>query len=177
MEIFEEQYEMRATVPAYWHNKSADLHSSARVLWKAMEADSQLQITCCSTYKMLMGMSFEVLIKAHCIAQKIKNDKIHKTHQLTKLAEIAGLKLTKEDKKILDILTEYVIWDGKYPTPKKSIHLKMHNDNIHETTYDKKSLGTLNVYKSNDSLDFSSLNQIWRKLSGEYMEKYNQVLP
>lgn len=173
MSIIEKQYEMRVTIPTYWINKSIDLHSSARVLWMAMEDNSKLEVSCFSTYKMLMGMSFEVLIKAHCIAQKIESEEVQKSHRLTNLASIAGLKLTKEENKILDVLTEYVIWDGKYPAPKNSSQLKRHRDNVIATAYDREKLGTLDAYKSNDVLDFDKLHKIWRKLSDEYMERHN----
>ncbi len=173
MDIHERQFEMKSSISTYWHNKSADLHSSATVLWEAMKDEDSLQISCYSTYKMLMGMSLEALIKAHCIAQNIDDDKVKKSHRLTELSSLAGINFSKEDNKILDVLTEYVIWDGKYPAPKKSSQLKNHYQNVQATEYDIEKLGTLDIYHSNGALDFSNLHRIWRKLSDQYMDRYN----
>lgn len=121
-----------------------------------------------------MGMSLEALIKAHCIAQGIENNKLG-THVLTDLANTAGLNLNKEENKILQILTEYIIWDGRYPIPKKATHLKNHSENVRATAFDKEKLGTIDIHKPNGALDFDNLHKIWRKLSGSYMDKYNQT--
>ena len=175
MNIYEEQFEIKNSNPTYWHNKASDLFSSARVLWKAMDEKSNLQVSCLSTYKMLIGMSFEVLIKAHCIAQKIDNERINKSHNLTELANIAGLNLAKKENKILNILSEYIVWDGRYPTPIKVSQMKTHNDNIRSTSYDKEKIGTLDILTPNGALDFINIQPIWRRLSGKYMDKYNQT--
>ncbi len=149
--------------------------SSAQVLWKAMDDNSNAKITCYSTYKMLFGMSLEALFKAHCIAQKIDDPRIHKSHQLTEIASIAGINLDKSENKILDILSEYIIWDGRYPVPKNSAQVKNHTNNIRATAYDKKKVGGLELLKPNGALDFSSIHQIWRRISGDYMQRYNQT--
>lgn len=33
-----------------------------------MQNEKELEVNCLATYKMLMGMSFELLFKAHCIS-------------------------------------------------------------------------------------------------------------
>lgn len=172
MDIHEIQFKDRTRIPTYWHNKSADLMSSARVLWKAMEGGSHAKITCYATYKMLFGMSIELLLKAHCVAQKIDNPRIQKTHNL---AGIAGIKLQKSDIKILDVLSEYVIWDGRYPAPKDANKLKRHWDNVRDTAYNREPLGNLKVLKPNKAFDFDNLHRIWRRLSDDYFEKYSRA--
>jgi hypothetical protein len=176
MEVYEKHFEDKSTIATYWHNKSCDLMSSARVLWNAMEDDTgNAKITCYSTYKMLFGMSLETLFKAHCVAQKIDNPRINKSHQLTEIASIAGFKLDKSENKILDILSEYIIWDGRYPVPKVSSQVKRHSDNITATEYDKEKMGTIEILKPNGALDFSNVHKIWRRISDDYMQKYNQT--
>ena len=175
MNIYEEQFEVKNSTPTYWNNKAGDLFSSARVLWKAMDKDSHLQISCLSTYKMLIGMSFEALIKAHCIAQKIDDERIKKSHNLTELANIAGLNLTKKENKMLDVLFGYIVWDGRYPTPQKAPQMKVHSDNIKSTSYSKEKIGILDILTPNGALDFINIQPVWRKLSDKYMDKYNQT--
>lgn len=175
MEVYDKHFDDKSTIPTYWHNKSSDLMSSARVLWKAMDDDSSTKVTCYSTYIMLFGMSLEALFKAHCVAQNIDNPRINKSHQLTEVASIAGIKLDKSENKILDILSEYIIWDGRYPVPKLSSQVKRHANNIKATAYDKEKIGSLEILRPNDALGFNSIHRIWRRVSDDYMQKYNQT--
>ncbi len=175
MDGHEIQYENRTTISTYWHNKSVDLMASARVLWRAMEVDRQARLTCNATYKMLVGMSLELLLKAHCVGQKIENPRIEKTHNLTELAGIAGIKFEKSDNKILEVLSEYIVWDGRYPAPKDPAKMKRHWDNIQNTAFDREPLGSLEVLKPNNTFCLDNLHRIWRRLSDEYLRKYNET--
>ena len=175
MDVYKKEYENRKNTSTYWHNKSADLMSSARVLWKAMEADKQAQITCYATYKMLFGMSLELLLKAHCVAQQIENPRIENTHNLTEISNIAGIKLKKSENKVLDVLSEYIVWDGRYPTPKNPAKLKRHWENVRDVAYDKEPFGNLELLKPNGAFSFENLFRIWRGLSDDYFQKYNET--
>jgi hypothetical protein len=117
-------------------------------------------------------MSLEALLKAHCVAQKLDNPRIKNSHNLTEIANIAGIRLNKKDNKILDVLSEFVVWDGRYPTPKSATKLKRHWDNLNSTALDKTSLGGLEIMRQNDSFKFENLFRIWRLLSDEYFEKH-----
>lgn len=152
MDVYEKQFELRQETPAYWHNKSHDLLVSARTLWKAMQADKQLQINCWATYKMLMGMSFELLLKAHYVGADIE---FKATHDLVALARAANLPTSKDENNILKILSEYVIWDGRYPIPKRPEQLKGHWNNQAELLDDK--------------LDLENLMPLWQRLSDLFM--------
>lgn len=156
MDLYNKQFELRQETPGYWHNKSHDLLISARTLWKAMQSEKELEINCWATYKMLMGMSFELLFKAHCIGSGIE---FNPTHDLVALASTASLPTSKDENKILKVLSEYVIWDGRYPTPKKPEHLKGHWKN--------------QVSLLDDKLDLEKLMPIWRRFSDSFMEQYN----
>ncbi|ANG62591.1 hypothetical protein A8C75_08915 [Marinobacterium aestuarii] len=107
MNIYEKQFELQQGTAAYWHSKSHDLLVSARTLWLAMQENRNLEVSCWATYKMLIGMSFELVFKAHCVGRKTD---FRKNHKLSELASTAGISITDEEKSILDILTEYIIW-------------------------------------------------------------------
>lgn len=169
MDLYKKQFETRKNTPAYWHNKSQDLFVSARTLWKAMEENKSLEVNCWSTYKMLMGMSFELLFKAHCVGAGID---FEMTHDLVGLAKSAKLPTSEEENKILNVLSEYVLWDGRYPTPKKDIHLKNHWQNENKIAHDKQA-GSMHFEISNKNLDLENLSQIWRKSSDLFLSKYN----
>lgn len=156
MDLYNKQFELRQETPGYWHNKSHDLLVSARTLWKAMQSEKELEINCWATYKMLMGMSFELIFKAHCIGS---GTEFNFTHNLDDLVRTAGLPASKDEEKILKVLSEYVIWDGRYPTPKKSEHLKGHWKNQADLLDDK--------------LDLEKLMPLWRRFSDSFMEQYN----
>ncbi len=173
MSMLPSAYERKSTISRYWHNKACDLWASAKILWDAMENNSQARITSHSTYLMLMGMSFEVLFKAHCVAQGIENDRLKNSHDLAEIAKIAGFSLSKEDNKILMVLSAFVVWDGRYPIPKKSSQFDQHGKNIESTAYDREKLGSLDILKPNDTFEFDNLHILWRRYSDRYMSKYN----
>jgi hypothetical protein len=170
MDAYQKQFELRQETPAYWHNKSHDLFISARTLWVAMQDNKSLEVNCWPTYKMLMGLSFELLFKAHCVGAGINFADIH---DLVKLARTANFTITKDENRILKVLSEYIIWDGKYPVPKQPQHLENHWKNQSQVLSDKKRFGGLTVQVSNDKLDFENLLPFWRKYSDQFMDKYN----
>lgn len=170
MDTYQKQFELRQETPAYWHNKSHDLFVSARTLWMAMQNDKNLEVNCWSTYKMLMGMSLELLFKAHCVGAGIS---FGATHDLVSLAKTANFTTSKDENGIFNVLSEYIIWDGRYPTPKKFQHLESHWKNQNKVLNDNKKLGNLTVQVSNNKLDFENLLPVWRKYSDLFMDRYN----
>lgn len=170
MNTYQKQFDMRKETPAYWYNKSLDLFVSARTLWKAMHENKNLEINCWATYKMLMGMSFELLFKAHCVGAGIS---FATTHNLVSLVTTANLITSKDEKGILRVLSEYIIWDGRYPIPKEFQYLESHWKNQNNVLNNKEKIGNLTIMVSNDILDFENILPIWRKYSDLFMEKYN----
>ncbi|TLE07377.1 hypothetical protein D2923_18765 [Vibrio cholerae] len=94
-------------------------------------------------------------------------------HDLAEIAKIAGFSLSKEDNKILTDLSAFVVWDGRYPIPKKSSQFDQHGKNIESTAYDREKLGSLDILKPNDTFEFDNLHILWRRYSDRYMAKYN----
>lgn len=170
MDPYQAQFNIRQETPAYWHSKSHDLFVSARTLWVAIQNNKNLEVNCWSTYKMLMGMSFELLFKAHCVGGGIS---FGATHDLVTLAKTANFTTSKDENGILKVLSEYILWDGRYPTSKKTQYLENHWKNESQVLNDKKQLGNLSVQVSNGKLDVENLLPIWRKYSDLFMEKYN----
>ncbi|OLF74169.1 hypothetical protein AWH61_13185 [Alteromonas sp. W12] len=172
-------YERGSTIPIYWHNKASDLLKSAKIIWDAIEKSEEGASFTYSTYLMLMGMSFEVLLKAHCVAIESENQidplEFKDTHNLTEIASKAGLRFDKKVNKVFSVLTEYVIWNGRYPVPKKENNLTHHTKNIYNSAYDKNNLGEITVFKQNDNFSFPNLLKIWRNISDDYLEKYDQA--
>ena len=81
-----------------------------------------------SVYRLLMGLSFENLLKGIIIAHGTpagSNGKLndsfgqHNIDKLLKQVDENSITLTKEDRNILKELQPYVEWVGRYPIPKK----------------------------------------------------------
>lgn len=170
-QIVNEQFDEMSVNPRYWHNKSADLFTSAHVLWKAMDIEPSLSVSCYATYKMLMGMSFEALLKGLLIESQQVSISDLATHDLVELAKSLGLSLSKDENKVLTVLTDYVLWAGKYPMPKNAKQLQQHRTMVHVTENRKVKLGSLNATVSNGALDFDNLKPLWRKLSDDLLAR------
>lgn len=171
MNTYQKQFDIRKETSAYWHNKSVDLLVSARTLWKAIDENKNLEINCLPVYKMLLGMSFELLFKAHCVGAGIG---FAATHNLESLVTTANLTTSKDEKGIFRVLSEYIIWDGRYPVPKEFQYLERHWENQNNILNNNENIGNLIVLTSNDKLDFENIHPIWRKYSDLFMEKHQE---
>ena len=88
---------------------------AAKILWESWESNSDALYDAGATYRMLMGMSFELLFKSFCIA---KGREFTLTHDLNLLAKEAGFELDEKEKNIFAILSGYIYWEGRYPVPR-----------------------------------------------------------
>lgn len=81
------------------------------------QCDSQY----CAVALMLVGYSLEICLKGMLIIKKgieayTAEEKKHKHHQLQRLAEFIP-DLSEKDKAILQVLSHFVSWAGRYPDP------------------------------------------------------------
>jgi len=123
------EFDCAVDSPGSWLFCALDLRTAAdRIDWQRSPIrESERSLGLCSVYRMLMGMSMEALLKGILIAQgkqildkgKLKND--FTTHDLSKLAHSAdpsALTFSPDEIKILQNLTPYILWAGKYPMPR-----------------------------------------------------------
>src|SRR5262249_51301661 len=70
---------------------------------------------------MLCGLMLENLFKAVLVSRtgafNTKGEFVHKTHDLVVLANLVGLKLSEDESWLLERLTSFVEWSGRYPVP------------------------------------------------------------
>lgn len=185
MDIHTELYERRKKLAIYWCNKAFDLRGAAAALWASMD-DSRsseiieelglgtsysIKVATSSVYAMLCGMSLELLYKAIVVAKGNEPNTLN--HKLADLASDAGLSVTKQQQDLLEILSESVIWDGRYPVPKKQEHMnkliKLRNEHL----YDKKPLGKLHVLSPNCALNWESFNRLWSDAFEVYSQNHS----
>lgn len=122
--------------PQWWYNKASQLHASAAVVWHfgvANEVPDSIKkelgfsvgfsfdAGCFPVFPLLCGLALETLLKAIIV---LSGRKVEFNHDLVKLAKTATFELDDALKKKLRFLSEKVIWDGKYPIPKREDHLR-----------------------------------------------------
>lgn len=171
-DVYEDIYQTRKSSPLWWHNKSSDLHASAGVLWLAVSQGNNeffqenlgfgkgfsFEAACWPVYQMTFGMSLELALKSVIVA---RNEVPPHSHDLVKLSEMSGIEFNNHELAIFKLLTELIVWNGKYPVPKNQRFLKEHYLHRAETLWDDVQYSEIKIRKSNHSLDWDELNTIY----------------
>jgi len=182
LDTYNDIFEKRKELAIYWYNKASDLRGSAGALWASMDDPRSNEIVeqlglgtgfsmkaaTSPVYLMLCGMSLELLYKAIVVAKGEKPNT--NSHKLTDLASNAGVSLTEQEVGLLEILSESIIWDGRYPVPKEQKHIQGLIDLKKEHLYDKKQLGELYVLSPNGALNWDSFDKLWNDSLEIYLQ-------
>lgn len=75
------------------------------------------------------GLSIELGLKAVAVA---KSKDFPKTHKLIDLVRVSDIEITLDQESTLELLSEFIIWAGRYPVPKKADEWHRYNDDILE---------------------------------------------
>jgi len=171
-------------IAIYWYNKSSDLRGSAAALWVSREDEmSRRVVQECglgssfhlgaavpSVFRMLAGMSLELVYKATLAAL---SSKIPHTHELERLATLAGVVVDAEDVALLEILTGAIVWDGRYPVPKTAEAYETHRNLEYDRLFDKEPLGGRFVVSTpNGALNWAGFDRLWGSGSTKFWERY-----
>ncbi len=76
--------------------------------------------------RMLMGMSFEILLKAILISQGRpagqdgQLDSVFNSHKLNGLASFVEFTRNNKERELFDELEEFIVWLGRYPIPTRA---------------------------------------------------------
>lgn len=101
----------------WWTHRNADIQSP--------EGDFQFMVP---VFHMLLGLSFENLLKGIVVAQRGSAGKAglvdgdlttHRMHDLVALLDQASVPISTKELAILTQLERYVVWAGRYPLPKR----------------------------------------------------------
>lgn len=156
--IDDHHHRMQNGMLYYW-NKADDLRKSTEILMaNGAPRDNS---------SMLAGMATEVLLKG--IACALDNPASN-THHLRKLADHVGIELTDDEKVLLDVMSEHIIWAGRYTAPK------------HETDWQKVwELQDKQRRKSGSLVDFENpsrtvavgtFRQLWAKFASSFHQAH-----
>jgi hypothetical protein len=113
-----------------------------------------------NVYFMLCGMSLELLMKTIIVA---RGKEVKTTHNLKTLGKDANVPFEKKHEGLLQILTEAVYWNGKYPTPQKEMDWESLADLEVKHLFDKVPLGEtgLTSLRGNGALDWEGYSELW----------------
>lgn len=178
-------YERRKSVSTYYMNNASDLRTGALVSWSAIHDGKILpedigfgpgwsfSASLYPVFNLLAGLSIELILKA---TAKILDRPDQHHHRLTQLCDHVGLPLTEDHAAILDILTEAIYWQSRYPVPKSSeawdaaikVRAKQWMDapnmSIKFKTPDPKR-----------SLNLENYNDIWQTIAGPYWTAKEEI--
>lgn len=110
--------------PENWFSRARSFYEAAILLNDSSE--SSLSIS----YYYNAGLSIELLLKAIILA---KSKSFETNHNLIQLSKDSGVNLTKDQECTLELLSEIIIWSGRYPIPKKEGQW----DNYHDVIFEK----------------------------------------
>ncbi len=170
--MHEDIYKNRKELSIYWFNKASDLMGSAGALWACQDGTRSSEVVeelglwqgysmgvaTPPVYRMLCGMALELIYKAIIVA---KGENVPETHRLIDLAQKAEVEVKEKQKGLLQVLTESIIWDGRYPTPKKEAHMESLYNLTCEHLYDKEPLGSMHILKPNKALGWEGFVELW----------------
>ena len=165
----------RACISTYWLNKSSDLRAAAGAVWHCMKSDPSsaipialglgkgfsMSVATRPVYEMLCGMALELAFKAVAVS---KGKRPISTHNLLKLSEHAeGVPLTAKQKQLLEMLTESIYWQGRYPVPKELKSMDKYLDLARAAYLSPIRIGKFKGFRSNrsDPLDWDRFQSLW----------------
>jgi HEPN domain-containing protein len=108
-----------------WYKQSISFHEASIILYEHQERLSGAL----RMFQFNAALSLELIFKAILTA---KGKTIPKIHLLGKLCTKAEVELDEHQKFTLDLLTESIMWLGRYPAPKSETQWDDFHDNIIE---------------------------------------------
>ncbi|PJE55834.1 MULTISPECIES: HEPN domain-containing protein [unclassified Marinomonas] len=177
MNPLEAAYKYREESSSFWYQKSVSLYASASLIRDGMNSSKErefikglglksefsLELGCLDNYLMMFGLSYEVMLKAICIEKSIN---FEKSHKIQELAEQAKIVLIENESLLLKLLSEYVIWEGRYPVPKNHRFMTEHWDATRNALWEEgKEIGGIS---RTGVFEYESLKSLWLKLSDVY---------
>lgn len=172
-------YKRRKEASLWWYNKSSDLRASAAALKFSCDPEYArtfseqyglgqgfiMGVAVRSVYLMLCGMSLELLFKAIVVERGlVVNDS---SHELVAHASSAGVKYSSKEKKLLLILTHSIVWQGRYPTPKKEGPWDEFSKLVGESLYSEVHPNGP-IKRRNGALDWNGYEILWFKAARAY---------
>ena len=169
--------------PNHWHNRAADLHASAGVLWHAMTKGREsipkdlgfvpgfdLAVACWPVYWMLCGLSLEVVMKAVLVQRGIKEESFAK-HGFPNLHRLLGETPSQKERDLFRFYDASLLWAGRYPTPKNATASQLLSYwDLADTvlTEPVKHIKGIELRQGNGVGDWESFHSLWLRYSSQF---------
>lgn len=162
-ELVGDTFESSSSNPEFWLNQALMFNSAANILYK-----NHKKITV-MPFLFNAAISIELAIKAVIVTQKLKPPK---THNLIKLFEAASVETTEKQRHTLELLTEIILWLGKYPVPKNSAEWNKYKDQILEKHLVREQEGNAfrTLTNTNTFPTPENYKLIWTKIMKKFTE-------
>jgi HEPN domain-containing protein len=128
--------------PENWFRRACQFNSVANLI----NDNPQLEIN--AAYYFNAGLSLELALKSIIIA---KSKPFGKTHTLIDLSKDAGIRVSKDQECTLELLSEIIIWSGRYPTPTREEYWDNYYDKILEKHMIRQQIGNTGSLLKNES--------------------------
>lgn len=109
--------------PENWIKRAIDFKDAAILIAKSDEHSIP------HPYYYNAGIALELALKAIVIA---KSKSYENNHRLNDLCTLVELNITKNQQCALELLSEFVIWSGRYPVPQKESQWNNYHDVVLE---------------------------------------------
>lgn len=120
--------------PANWMKRAMAFKEAAILIAKSEKYSPPFP------YYYNSGIALELALKSIAIA----TSKVYESnHRLNDLCSLVGLKINKDQECTLELLSELIIWSGRYPVPKKEGQWNNYHDVVHEKHVVRESEGSV----------------------------------
>ena len=109
--------------PENWISRASAFKEAAELIAKSDEYSPPIP------YYYNAGLALELALKAIAIA---KSKEYETNHRLNDLCKLIGLKITNDQEYTLELLSELIVWRGRYPVPKKEGQWNNYHDVVQE---------------------------------------------
>ncbi|TKB47362.1 hypothetical protein FCL40_16055 [Ferrimonas sediminicola] len=122
-EIAEFTFSKIGTDPENWMKRAVDFKDAAILIAKSDEYSPPFP------YYYNSGIALELILKSIAVA---KSKNYGTNHRLNDLCTLVGLKIAKNQECTLELLSELIVWGGRYPVPKKEGQWNNYHDVVKE---------------------------------------------
>jgi hypothetical protein len=142
-----------------WFRVANSFHAAAQLLSEFSErvpADSR-------PFALNAALSLELVFKAILAKRCEPIPETAGGHDLVRLCKDTSVELNTHQQATLELLTETIVWAGRYPTPKKDEHWDDYHDRIFEKHVIRSQHGNVSQVMANPESfpDWDNYQKIW----------------
>ena len=145
---------------AAWHSLAKSFHCAAQVLNEfgdRIPSDTR-------PFAFNAAQSLELIFKAILAKKQLPIPNAQGGHDLLALCAAANVKISQHQKVTLELMTEEIIWAGRYPAPKAEHRWNDYNDRILEKHIVRSQIGNVSSARANPDTfpNLQNYEKIWQ---------------